>query len=76
MAERYGAVRTRRECAEESARVRTMYKRKDKKVNPVDAPLPNGVNPGGRAIRRGSVRNELGYELHRAARDRNKDTGY
>jgi transposase InsO family protein len=51
-AERYGAVRTRKECAEESARVRTMYKRKDKKVNPVDAPLPNGVNPGGGAIRR------------------------
>jgi hypothetical protein len=57
-AERYGAVRTRKECVEESARVRTMYKRKDKKVNPVDAPLPNGVNPGGGAIRRGSKSEE------------------
>jgi hypothetical protein len=29
--------------------VRTMYKRKDRKVRPVDTPLPRGVNPGGGA---------------------------
>jgi len=27
--------------------IRTLYKRKDRKVNPVNTPLPNGVNPGG-----------------------------
>jgi hypothetical protein len=28
----------------------TLYKRKDRKVNPVNTPLPNGVNPGGGPI--------------------------
>ena len=27
--------------------IRTVYKRKDRKVNPVNIPLPDGVNPGG-----------------------------
>ena len=36
----------------ESAKVRTMYKRKDRKVHPVDTPLPNGINPGGDFLRR------------------------
>jgi hypothetical protein len=48
--ERCVTVRTRKECAEESARVRIMYKQKNKKVNPVDAPVLDGVNPGGGAI--------------------------
>jgi hypothetical protein len=26
-----------------------MYKRKDRKINPVNVPLPNGINPGGGA---------------------------
>ena len=30
-----------------AAEVKTMYKRKDKKVNPVNTPLSNGINPGG-----------------------------
>ena len=30
-----------------TAEVRTMYKPKDRKVNPVDVPLPGGVNPSG-----------------------------
>jgi hypothetical protein len=34
-------------CGLQSANVGTMYKRKDRKVNPVDTPLPNGINPGG-----------------------------
>jgi hypothetical protein len=29
------------------AYIRTMYKRKDRKINPVNVPLPNGINPGG-----------------------------
>jgi len=27
-----------------------MYKRKDRKVNPVDAPLPNGISLGGNSV--------------------------
>lgn len=33
------------------ARIRTTYKRKDKKVNPVDVPLKDGINPGGGLLR-------------------------
>ena len=29
-----------------NAYIRTMYKRKDRKINPVNTPLPNGINPG------------------------------
>ena len=32
-----------------NAYIRTMYKRKDRKINPVNTPLPNGINPGGSA---------------------------
>jgi hypothetical protein len=39
-------VLTKQEWA---AYTRTMYKRKDRKINPVNTPLPNGVNPGGAA---------------------------
>ena len=45
--ERYAKVWNTRQWKKEVASVRTMYKRKDKKINPVDAPLPGGVNPGG-----------------------------
>lgn len=31
--------------------VRTMYKRKSRKVNPVDTPLPDGIHPGGGLLR-------------------------
>jgi hypothetical protein len=41
---RYDEVLSQREWEIE---VRTMYKRKDKKVKPVDVPLPGGINPGG-----------------------------
>ena len=36
-----------KDWGQRTAEVRTMYKRKDRKVNPVDGPLPGGVNPGG-----------------------------
>jgi hypothetical protein len=39
-------VLTKQEWA---AYIRTMYKRKHRKINPVNIPLPNGVNPGGGA---------------------------
>jgi hypothetical protein len=41
---RYDEVLSRKEC---EAMVATMYKRKDRKVLPVNTPLPGGVNPGG-----------------------------
>ena len=47
--ERFGEVMTREELEKEVAAVRTMYKRKDRKVRPVNAPLPGGINPGGGA---------------------------
>src|SRR5438034_7574884 len=47
--ERFGEVLTREELEREVAAVRTMYKRKDRKVRPVNAPLPGGINPGGGA---------------------------
>ena len=41
---------TREELEKEVAAVlRTMYKRKDRKVRPVNMPLPGGINPGGGA---------------------------
>ena len=46
----WGNRRLRREVnkwKKEMAAVRTMYKRKGRKINPVDAPLKGGVNPGG-----------------------------
>ena len=45
--ERFGEVLTKKELKKEVAAVRTMYKRKDRKVRPVNAPLPEGINPGG-----------------------------
>src|SRR5437762_7394206 len=47
--ERFGEVMTREELEKEVAAVRTMYKRKDRKVRLVNAPLPGGINPGGGA---------------------------
>ena len=44
---RYAKVWSTRQWKKEVAAVRTMYKRKDRKVNPVDVPLPGGVSPGG-----------------------------
>jgi len=45
---RYAKVWSTRQWKKEVSAVRTMYKRKDRKVIPMDAPLPGGVNPGGR----------------------------
>ena len=52
--ERYAEVwdnrRLKREVnkwKKEVAAVRALYKRKGRKVNPVDAPLEGGINPGG-----------------------------
>jgi hypothetical protein len=42
--ERLNQVLSRKEW---EVMVRTMYKRKDKKVKPVNIGLPDGVNPGG-----------------------------
>ena len=44
---RYAKVWSRRQWKKEVAAVRTMYKRKGRKINPVDVPLAGGVNPGG-----------------------------
>ena len=38
---------TKRELERYVAQVRTMYKRKDRKIRPANVPLPDGVNPGG-----------------------------
>jgi hypothetical protein len=40
-------VWTRKEVEDECAKVCTMYKRKAKKVNPVNTALPDGINPEG-----------------------------
>jgi hypothetical protein len=40
-------VWTRKQTEEECAKVRTMYKKKAKKVNPVNTPLPDGIKPEG-----------------------------
>ena len=45
--ERYGEVLCREQLLKEVAGVRAIYKRKGKKVNPVDVPLAGGVSPGG-----------------------------
>ena len=45
---RYAKVWSRRQWKKEVAAVRTMYKRKGRKINPVDVPLEGGVKPGGR----------------------------
>lgn len=42
--ERLGQVWSKKEW---EAVIRTMYKRKDRKVRPVNVGLPNGINPGG-----------------------------
>ena len=44
--ERFGEVLMKKELEKEVAAVRTMYKRKDRKMRPVNAPLPEGINPG------------------------------
>ena len=44
---RYAKVWSRRQWKKEVAAVRTMYKWKGWKINPVNVPLPGGVNPGG-----------------------------
>jgi hypothetical protein len=36
--------------------VRTLYKRKDKKVRPANVPLPDGINPGGSPSAESSIR--------------------
>jgi hypothetical protein len=41
---KYDGVLTRKDWA---VTVQTMYKRRDKKVLLVNAPLPDGINPGG-----------------------------
>jgi transposase InsO family protein len=38
-------------CHGSNARCFAMYKRKGRKVNPVNAPLPNGISPGGESVR-------------------------
>src|SRR5271169_2888865 len=38
---------TKHELEEYTADIKTMYKRKDKKVRPANVPLPDGINPGG-----------------------------
>ena len=43
----YEDIMTKRELERYLAQVRTMYKRKDKKIRPANVPLPDGVNPGG-----------------------------
>ena len=45
--ERFGEVLMKKELEKVVAAVRTIYKRKDRKVRPVNAPLPEGINPGG-----------------------------
>lgn len=40
-------VMTRQELQEYTAHIRTMYKRKGKKILPANVPLPDGINPGG-----------------------------
>ena len=47
--ERFGEVLMKAELEKEVAEVRTMYKRKDRKVRPVNTPLPGGISPGGRS---------------------------
>jgi hypothetical protein len=41
-------IMTKQELGKYVAAVKTMYKRKDKKIRPANVPLPGGVNPGGR----------------------------
>jgi hypothetical protein len=46
-AKRIWRVWSKEERERECTQVLTMYKRKDRKVNPIDTPLQDGVNPGG-----------------------------
>ena len=50
------------------AAVRTMYKRKGRKINPVDVPLEDGVNPGGGVnsgglLQKGETCGQIGEDL-------------
>ena len=45
--EEFDEIMTKQELEKYVAQVSTMYKRKDKKILPMNVPLPNGVNPGG-----------------------------
>ena len=45
-------IMTRQELLDYVASIRTMHKRKDKKILPANVPLPDGINPGG-GINRG-----------------------
>ena len=43
----YYQIMTKQQLRKYMAEVKTMYKRKDKKIRPANVPLPDGVNPGG-----------------------------
>ena len=43
----FDQIMTKRELQDYIASVRTMHKRKDKKILPANVPLPDGINPGG-----------------------------
>ena len=43
----FGEIMTKQQLEKYLAYVKMMYKRKDKKIRPVNVPLPGGVNPGG-----------------------------
>jgi hypothetical protein len=47
---RVDSVWTRKQFEQIRAEVQTMYKRKDKKINPVNAPLPDGIKPEGEPL--------------------------
>jgi len=65
---RYAKVWSRCQWKKEVAAVRTMYKRKGQKINPVDVPLPGGVNQGGTVnsggqLQEGETWNQIGKDL-------------
>ena len=53
---KYAKVWSRRQWKKDVAAVQTMYKRKGRKINSVNVPLPRGVNPGAKANSGGQLR--------------------
>jgi hypothetical protein len=67
----FDQIMTKKELQEYTASVRTMHKRKDKKVLPANVPLPDGINPGGginSGIKLGSSAKSTGKVVPRGSR--------
>ena len=60
--DQFNEIMTKQQLARYAAQVKTMYKRKDKKIRPANIPLSGGVNPGG-GVNSESKDSRLGTDL-------------